>query len=199
MTAVTGALCDSWLWTSCGAPPTACFCPVRRGNAERDVAARPGCRCARTVPNTTLPHCFPTREALCSSPDVDVVFITSPDAMHRDDTLLALQHGKAVLCEKPLAMNAAEAEEMNSCRQGAGDSVWRGAELSFQPKPGVDAGADRRGAHRKAATCACAVLLSGSAGARESGSPIQRWLAVGRSQMLACIASMRFVLCWARR
>jgi predicted dehydrogenase len=29
-----------------------------------------------------IPHCFPTREALCSSPEVDVVLITSPDAMH---------------------------------------------------------------------------------------------------------------------
>jgi 1,5-anhydro-D-fructose reductase (1,5-anhydro-D-mannitol-forming) len=67
-----------------------------------------------------IPHCFPTREDLCSSPDVDVVFITSPDAMHRDDMLLALQHGKAVLCEKPLAMNAAEAEEMNATAKKAG-------------------------------------------------------------------------------
>jgi 1,5-anhydro-D-fructose reductase (1,5-anhydro-D-mannitol-forming) len=67
-----------------------------------------------------IPHCFPTREALCSSPDVDVVFITSPDAMHREDTLLALQHGKAVLCEKPLAMNATEAEEMVAAAKGAG-------------------------------------------------------------------------------
>jgi 1,5-anhydro-D-fructose reductase (1,5-anhydro-D-mannitol-forming) len=67
-----------------------------------------------------IPHCFPTREALCSSPDVDVVFITSPDAMHRDDTLLALSQGKAVLCEKPLAMNAAEAEEMNAAAKAAG-------------------------------------------------------------------------------
>jgi predicted dehydrogenase len=67
-----------------------------------------------------IPHCFPTREALCSSPDVDVVFITSPDAMHRDDALLALRHGKAVLCEKPLAMNAAEAEEMNAAAKAAG-------------------------------------------------------------------------------
>src|SRR5580698_3648558 len=67
-----------------------------------------------------IPHCFATREALCASPDVDVVFITSPDAMHRDDVLLALRHGKAVLCEKPLAMNAAEAEEMNAAAKAAG-------------------------------------------------------------------------------
>jgi 1,5-anhydro-D-fructose reductase (1,5-anhydro-D-mannitol-forming) len=67
-----------------------------------------------------IPHCFSTREELCSSPDVDVVFITSPDAMHREDTLLALQHGKAVLCEKPLAMNATEAEEMVAAAKTAG-------------------------------------------------------------------------------
>ena len=67
-----------------------------------------------------IQHCFPTREALCASPEVDVVFITSPDAMHRDDTLLALQHGKAVLCEKPLAMNTAEAEEMAAAAKAAG-------------------------------------------------------------------------------
>jgi predicted dehydrogenase len=67
-----------------------------------------------------IPHCFPSREALCSSPEIDVVLITSPDAMHRDDTLLALRHGKAVLCEKPLAMNTAEAEEMTKAAQTAG-------------------------------------------------------------------------------
>jgi len=67
-----------------------------------------------------IPHCFPTREALCSSPEVDVVFITSPDAMHRDDALLAFAHGKAVLCEKPVAMNADEAAEMDSAAKAAG-------------------------------------------------------------------------------
>ena len=67
-----------------------------------------------------VPHCFPTREALCSSPEVDVVFITSPDAMHRDDALLAFAHGKAVLCEKPVAMNAGEAAEMDSAAKAAG-------------------------------------------------------------------------------
>ena len=67
-----------------------------------------------------IPHNFSTREELCASPDVDVVFITSPDAMHKDDLLLAAAHGKAVLCEKPLAMNAAEAEEMNEAARQAG-------------------------------------------------------------------------------
>ena len=67
-----------------------------------------------------IPQCFSTREALCSSPGVDVVFITSPDAMHRDDMLLALSHGKAVLCEKPLAMNSAEAEKMNAAAEASG-------------------------------------------------------------------------------
>lgn len=67
-----------------------------------------------------IAECFPAREALCSSGNVDVVFITSPDAMHLDDTLLALKHGKAVLCEKPLAMNAGEAEEMNRAAKAAG-------------------------------------------------------------------------------
>lgn len=67
-----------------------------------------------------IAECFPTREALCSSENVDVVFITSPDAMHLDDTLLALKQGKAVLCEKPVAMNAGEAEEMNRAAKTAG-------------------------------------------------------------------------------
>lgn len=67
-----------------------------------------------------IQHRFDTREELCASPEVDVVFITSPDAMHRDDTLLALRHGKAVLCEKPLSMNTAEAEEMAQAAKKAG-------------------------------------------------------------------------------
>lgn len=67
-----------------------------------------------------IAHNFPTREALCASPEVDAVFITSPDAMHKDDTLLALRYGKAVLCEKPLSMNAVEAEEMVAAAKAAG-------------------------------------------------------------------------------
>lgn len=55
---------------------------------------------------------FPHAEALCASRDVDVVFISSPDALHLEHTLLALRYNKPVLCEKPLAMNAEQCRTM---------------------------------------------------------------------------------------
>ena len=67
-----------------------------------------------------IEHNFASREELCASPEVDVVFITSPDAMHLEDALLAFRSGKAVLCEKPVAMNAAEARQMNDAAKAAG-------------------------------------------------------------------------------
>ncbi len=77
-----------------------------------------------------IAHCFETAEALCASPEIDAIFITSPDAKHRDDALLAIRHGKAVLCEKPLAMNAAQAEEMIAAAAKA--SVLFGVAQNFR-------------------------------------------------------------------
>lgn len=59
-----------------------------------------------------IPQAFDSSEALCASPEVDAVFVTTPDAFHLRDVLTALEHGKPVLCEKPMAMNAAEARQM---------------------------------------------------------------------------------------
>ncbi|HMF54235.1 MAG TPA: Gfo/Idh/MocA family oxidoreductase [Edaphobacter sp.] len=92
-----------------------CDHAVLNGMWRRDQAAA-----ARDCAEHQIPHCFSTREQLCASPDVDVVLITSPDAMHKDDVLLALAHGKAVLCEKPLSMNSAEAQEMAAAASAAG-------------------------------------------------------------------------------
>ncbi len=69
---------------------------------------------ARNCAEFGIARNFATREQLCASPEVDAVFITSPDAMHMDDTLLAVGNGKAVLCEKPLAMTADEALRMQA-------------------------------------------------------------------------------------
>ncbi len=76
---------------------------------------------------------FESAEALCTSPDIDAVFVTSPDALHCAHTLLALKHGKHVLCEKPLAMNLAEAERMLAAAQSA--NLRFGAALNFRYNP----------------------------------------------------------------
>lgn len=67
-----------------------------------------------------IPHVFDTAEELCASPEIDAVFVVSPDALHLPHVLLAAQHGKAVLCEKPLGMNAAEVEQMLFATRAAG-------------------------------------------------------------------------------
>ena len=67
-----------------------------------------------------IEHAFETAEALCASPSIDAIFVASPDALHLQDVLLALKHGKPVLCEKPLAMSAAEVEAMLAAQAKAG-------------------------------------------------------------------------------
>ena len=67
-----------------------------------------------------IAHLFDSPEALCASSAIDAVFVASPDALHCEHTLLALRHGKAVLCEKPLAMSASEAARMASAAGAAG-------------------------------------------------------------------------------
>lgn len=55
---------------------------------------------------------FETAEELCASQSIDAVLVTSPDALHMQDTLLAISHGKSVLCEKPAAMNVEQVRKM---------------------------------------------------------------------------------------
>ncbi len=62
--------------------------------------------------NYQVPHAYASYEELASSTDVDVVYIATPHIYHKPNTLLCLKAGKAVVCEKPLAINAKEAIEM---------------------------------------------------------------------------------------
>ncbi|MGA9121456.1 MAG: Gfo/Idh/MocA family oxidoreductase [Bacteroidota bacterium] len=53
-------------------------------------------------------------EALARDPDIDVVYVATPHPYHCANTLMCLEHGKAVLCEKPFAMNEKEVLQMIS-------------------------------------------------------------------------------------
>lgn len=67
-------------------------------------------------------------EALVADPEVDVVYVATPHFLHHANTMLALEHGKAVLCEKPLATDVADAELMVESARAHGhflmEAVW---------------------------------------------------------------------------
>lgn len=58
------------------------------------------------------PRAYGSYEELARDEEVDVVYVANPHNYHRDATILCLEHGKAVLCEKPFAVSAAEAQQM---------------------------------------------------------------------------------------
>lgn len=59
-----------------------------------------------------VPLLYSSAEEMLSAADLDVVSLCVPNSLHRPLTLAALEAGCHVLCEKPMAMNAGEAEEM---------------------------------------------------------------------------------------
>jgi predicted dehydrogenase len=64
---------------------------------------------------------------------VELVCITTPPIFHKEMTLFALERGKHVLCEKPMAMNVAEAEEMRAAAGAKQVLTLIDHELRFQP------------------------------------------------------------------
>src|SRR6185369_3575134 len=65
-------------------------------------------------------YAFTSTAELCACPDVDAVFVASPDALHLRDVSEAFRHRKPVLVEKPMAMNSAEAATMVGVARVAG-------------------------------------------------------------------------------
>ena len=59
-----------------------------------------------------IPRRHASYEALAADPEVDAIYVSTLNPCHKANTMLCLESGKAVLCEKPFAINAAEAAEM---------------------------------------------------------------------------------------
>ena len=76
------------------------------------VAARDLSRAKAFAEEFNVPHAFGSYEELVKFDEVDVIYVSSPHSHHHEHTLLCLNHGKAVLCEKAFAINSKQAEEM---------------------------------------------------------------------------------------
>lgn len=83
-----------------------------------------------------VPKAYASYEDLAQDPDVDIVYVASPHAFHKEHTMLCLNHGKAVLCEKAFALTYADAKEMVDCARSKGvflmEAFWTCFHPSFQ-------------------------------------------------------------------
>jgi predicted dehydrogenase len=76
------------------------------------IASRDATHAQETAKSLDIPHAFGSYDALLESPEIDAVYISLPNSLHKEWTTRAAECGKHVLCEKPFALNAAEVDEM---------------------------------------------------------------------------------------
>ncbi len=69
-----------------------------------------------------------------NNPDIDAVYIITPNSQHKDQAIRVAKAGKHVICEKPMALNAREGEEMIAACKKAGVHLLVGYRLHFEPK-----------------------------------------------------------------
>lgn len=106
-----------------GAFADVCHIPGIQSHPQAEVAAVYGRRldAARALAEKHgISRATDDFEALCADPDIDAITIASANVAHAEQAACALRHGKHVFCEKPLAMNAAEAREMAAAAKESG-------------------------------------------------------------------------------
>ena len=84
------------------------------------IASRDHARGEATAKQLGIPRSYGSYEALLADPDIDAVYVPLPNHLHAQWAIAAARAGKHVLCEKPLAMDAAEAQTIVDAARGAG-------------------------------------------------------------------------------
>jgi predicted dehydrogenase len=84
-----------------------------------------------------IPQAFASTEEMLASVDLDLVSVASPPFDHHPSVMAAIAAGKHVICEKPFALNVAQAEEMTAAAQRAG--VIGAMDFEFRGVPAIRA------------------------------------------------------------
>jgi predicted dehydrogenase len=100
------------------------------------VASRSADKAAAFAAEYDIPRHHASYQALLADAAIDAVYNPLPNHLHADWTIRAAQAGKHVLCEKPLAMNRAEAKAMFDAARAAGVMLLEAYPYWFQPQTG---------------------------------------------------------------
>jgi phthalate 4,5-cis-dihydrodiol dehydrogenase len=96
--------------------------------AGADVVLATRERFKQRFPNATV---YDSAEKLVADPNVEAVWIATPNRFHGPHTILAAQHGKHVVVEKPMAISLQQAEEMVETAEKNGVKLLAGHTQSF--------------------------------------------------------------------
>jgi predicted dehydrogenase len=76
---------------------------------------------------------YQTFDQIRNNPDIDIIYVVLPNALHKEYVVRAAQAGKHVICEKPMALTVEECDAMiNACKE-AGKMLSIGYRLHFEP------------------------------------------------------------------
>lgn len=122
--------------------------PLRASKQSRllAVASRSASTAEAYAREWDIPRAHGSYEALLADPDIDIIYNPLPNHLHAEWTIKALQAGKHVLCEKPLALTLSEVDAMIAAAQKSGRVLaeafmYRHHPQTIQVKEIVDSGA----------------------------------------------------------
>ena len=84
------------------------------------------------IPEKNIYH-YDTMGQMADNPDIDVVYVVTPNGLHAEHTIKAARAGKHVLCEKPMEVSTAKCQAMIDACQKAGRQLAIGYRCQFEP------------------------------------------------------------------
>jgi predicted dehydrogenase len=98
------------------------------------IAARDRQRAAEAAAKHGIPNVLDSYEAMLADPEIDAVYIPTPNGLHGRWTLAAIAAGKHVLCEKPFTANADEADKVAKAAKSSSVVVMEAHHTSHHPQ-----------------------------------------------------------------
>ena len=82
------------------------------GTSVKAVASRQLEKAKSFCEEYNIPNYYGSYKELAASSEIDIIYVATPHVYHYENTMMCLNAGKSVLCEKPFGMNAKQVKEM---------------------------------------------------------------------------------------
>jgi predicted dehydrogenase len=79
-------------------------------------------------------YSYDTMDAIKNNPDIDAVYVITPNGLHKEQVIRVAKAGKHAICEKPMSVNAKDAQDMVDACKKAGKKLLVGYRMHFEPK-----------------------------------------------------------------